>query len=60
MVKQLKHSSLYFSVSRFIVIESLGADCVDLVDEDNGGSFLFCHSKGISNHFRAISDVHLY
>ena len=59
MVEQLQHGSLDFPVSRFIVVESLGADSVDFINEDDCGGFLFGHGKGISHHFGSVTDVHL-
>ena len=59
MVKQLQHSSLNFSISRLVIVEPFGSDGVDLVDENDSGSFFFGHGKGISDHFGTISDIHL-
>lgn len=59
MVKQLEHSSLNLSIARLIIIESLGADCVNFIDEDNSRLFLLGKSKGVSDHLGAVTDIHL-
>jgi hypothetical protein len=60
VVQQLKHSSLHFPVSAFVVVETLSSDCVDLVDENDCWRFLFCQGEGIADHFGSVSDVHLH
>ncbi len=60
MVQKLKHSSLNFSVSWLIVIESLCTNGINFIDENDGGRFLFGKSKSVSDHFRSITDIHLH
>lgn len=59
MVEELEHSSLYLSITGFIVIETLGSDSIDFIDEDDCWSFFLCQSKGIADHLWSISDIHL-
>jgi hypothetical protein len=35
LVEKLQHSSLYFSVTRLLRVESLRADCVQFINEDD-------------------------
>lgn len=60
MVQQFDHSSLHFSVTRFIVIESLCSHSVDFVNENDGRCFCLCQSEGISDHLGSITNVHLH
>lgn len=59
MVQKFKHSSLHFSITWFIVIESLCSDSVNFIYEDNCGSLLFCKGESVSDHLRTVTDVHL-
>ena len=60
VVEQFEHGPLHLSVSAFVVVETLGSYGVDLVDKDDGGSFLFGQGEGIAHHFGTVSDVHLH
>ena len=59
LVEQLQHGSLDLSLSGLLGVEPLGADGVQLVDEDDGRRLLLGQGERVSNEFGAVADEHL-
>ena len=59
LVEQLEHRALDLAVARELRVEALGADGVDLVDEDDAGALLFGESERVAHELGAVADKHL-
>jgi hypothetical protein len=60
LVEQLKHSSLHLAIAALLRVEPLRADGVELVDEDDGRSFLLCKLESVADKLCAIANKHLH
>ena len=60
LIKQLKHGTLHFAIARFLAVEPLGADGVQLVDENDGGCFLLGESEGVAHKLGTVANEHLH
>jgi uncharacterized membrane protein (DUF441 family) len=59
LVEQLEHRALHLAVAVGVAVEALGANGVDLVDEDDGGRFLLGQRKGVADQLGAVANEHL-
>mmetsp|Transcript_9208 Transcript_9208/g.35846 ORF Transcript_9208/g.35846 Transcript_9208/m.35846 type:complete len:340 (-) Transcript_9208:62-1081(-) len=60
LIQQLEHGALHLAVAVGVRVEPLGADRVDLVDEDDRGRLLLGQSEGVAHEFSAVADEHLH
>ena len=60
LIEQLQHGSLHLSVSSLLGVEPLGADGVQLVDEDDGRRLLLGEGEGVPHELGAVPDEHLH
>ena len=60
LVQELKHRPLHLTVTALLRIEPLGADSVQLVDEDDGWCLLLRELERVTDELRAVADVHLH
>ena len=59
LVEELQHRPLDLTVAALLRVKPLGADGVQLVDEDDGGRLLLCQLKRVADELGAVADEHL-
>ena len=60
LVQELKHRPLHLTVTALLRIEPLGADSVQLVDEDDGWCLLLRELERIPNQLGTVTNEHLH
>ena len=58
LVEELEHRPLHLAVTALLRIEPLGADSVQLVDEDDGRLLLACRSEEVAYTLRTNTHEH--
>jgi hypothetical protein len=58
LIEEFEHSSVNFTGLTFST-SSFGANCIELINKNDGGSFFSCELEGITNHLGTISNEHL-
>ena len=59
LVEEFQHRALDFAVPALFAVEAFRADGVELVDEDDGGGFLFGEGEAVADELGAVADEHL-
>lgn len=59
LIQELKHGTMNFS-RLILTAASLGTNCIELINKDDGGSLLSGKLESISDHLGTITDKHLH
>ena len=59
LVEEFQHGALDLAIAALFGVEALGADGVELVDEDDGGGFFFGEGEAVAHQLGAVADEHL-
>mmetsp|Transcript_31688 Transcript_31688/g.75269 ORF Transcript_31688/g.75269 Transcript_31688/m.75269 type:complete len:334 (+) Transcript_31688:294-1295(+) len=60
LVEELEHRALHLAVAADVRVEPLGANGVDLVDEDDRRGLLLREQEGVPHQLGAVPDEHLH
>merc|ERR1719500_2217763 len=57
LVEEFQHCPLDFSLSSAVAVIPFSPHCINLINEDNGGTMLICHPEQLSHKLGTVSKV---